>query len=100
MRRLLLSQPLSVLVALSISLCVALAMCAVPLVAIAGSESALVLGLFQPVLCAYAATVIAQRYQKNQSPTLNGLFSRTLGLAVALWIVPMLVLWIDSLRVR
>lgn len=100
MRRLLLSQPLSVLVALGVSLCVALAMCAVPLVAIAGTESALVLGLFQPVLCAYAATVIAQRYQKHVSPTLNGVFSRTLGLAVAVWIVPVLVLWIDSLRVR
>jgi tetratricopeptide (TPR) repeat protein len=88
------------LVALSVSLCVALAMCVVPLVAVAGTESALVLGLFQPVLCAYAATVIAQRYQQHKSPTLNGLFSRTLGLAVALWTVPVLVLWLDSFRVR
>jgi hypothetical protein len=100
MRRLLLSQPLSVLVALSVSLCVALAMCAVPLVAVAGTESALILGVIQPTFCAYAAAVIARRYQRHTSPTLNGVFSRTIGLAVALWLVPLLVLLLDSLRVR
>ena len=100
MRRLLLSQPLSVLVALSVSLCVALAMCAVPLLAIPGTESALVLGLLQPSLCAYAATAIALRYQRHSSPTLNGLFSRTAGFALVLWLGPLLVLLADSVRVQ
>ena len=100
MRRLLLSQPLSVLAALSVSLFVALAMCTVPLLAVAGTESALVLGLIQPVLCAYAAAAIALRYQNHQSPTLNGLFSRTIGIAIVIWLVPLLVLLLDSMRVR
>lgn len=100
MKRLLVSQPLCVLVALFVSLVTALAMCAVPLVAVHGTESALVLGVLQPTLCAYAATRIALRYRRHEAATLNGLLSRTLGFAVVLWLVPVLVLWLDSLRVR
>lgn len=105
MRRLLLSHPPSVVIALGSSLLLSLAMCAVPLLAIHGTESALVLGVVQPLLCAYAATRIALRYvaqfdEGHVPPKLNGLFSRTVGFAIVLWLLPTVVLALDSARVR
>jgi hypothetical protein len=94
------SQPLSVHVALGLSLVAALAMCAVPLLGIQGTESALALGILQPALCAYASAAITHRFLAADGGRLNQLFKRTLGFAALLWLVPVVVLWLDSLRVR
>jgi len=75
-------------------------MCSVPLVGIQGAESALVLGVALPTLCAYACVRITQRYVRLGIGSLSGLFSRTLGYAFVLWLLPTLILWLDSYRIR
>jgi len=89
-------------VALGVSCLVALAMCAVPLLGIHGIESALLLGVVQPPLCAYACASLTRRYlaETPVPRSLTALFNRTIGFAGALWLVPVLVLWLDSLRIR
>ena len=91
-----LQQPLSVSLTLAAACALALAMCAVPLVGIQGTESALVLGVVLPPLCAYACTRITQRYVRLGIGSLSGLFSRTLGFALVLWLLHTLILWLDS----
>jgi hypothetical protein len=91
---------MSVSLTLAAACVLALAMCSVPLVGIQGTESALVLGVVLPPLCAYACTRITQRYVRMGIGSLSGLFSRTLGFALALWLLPTLILWLDSYRVR
>lgn len=92
--------PLSGYVALGVSLAVALAMCSVPLLGIQGTESALVLGVVQTPLCAYACCALARRLRAGGIGALHRLFTRTLGFALVLWLVPVLVLALDSLRIR
>ncbi|MEY4581529.1 MAG: hypothetical protein RL701_6232, partial [Pseudomonadota bacterium] len=91
----------SVLTALGISGAVALVMCAVPLLGIHGIESALVLGVVQPPLCAYATARLTQRtLLQDARAGLARIFARNLRFAGLLWLLPVLVLWLDSLRIR
>jgi len=104
--------PRSILASLGLSLLLALALCAVPLVAVWSIESALVLGVLQPVLCAYGSADLTRRYLQAARadalsltpevpvPSLSGLFARTGGFAAALWAIPVIVLGLDVLRVR
>ena len=91
---------MSLSVTLLLACGVALAMCAVPLLGIQGTESALVLGVVLPTLCAYTCARITQRYLRLGDGSLSGLFSRTLGFAFLLWLLPTLILWLDSYRIR
>ncbi|MET0385972.1 MAG: hypothetical protein ABW321_08445, partial [Polyangiales bacterium] len=94
------STPFSVPFAIAISCLVTLAMCAVPLFGIQGTESALLLGVVQPPLCAFATASLVQRYLLRPIGTLRGLFTRTLGFALVLWALPVVILWLDATRVR
>lgn len=91
---------MSISIALLLVALVAVGMCAVPLLGIQGTESALVLGVVLPTLCAYACARITQRYVRLGIGSLSGLFSRTLGFAFVLWLLPTLILWLDSYRIR
>jgi hypothetical protein len=94
------AQPRSVFVALSSAFTLALALCAVPLLGIQGAESALVLGVVLPPMAAYVAAVQTQRLRAEAGAELSTLFGRVLGGAGLLWLVPVLVLGLDALRVR
>jgi hypothetical protein len=75
-------------------------MCAVPLLGIQGAESALVLGVVLPPMAAYVAAVQTQRLRARPGAGLSELFGDVLGFAALLWLVPFLLLGLDSLRVR
>jgi len=100
--------PRSVLISLLLSPLLALTLCAVPLFAVWSLESALVLGVLQPVLCAYGSADLTRRYVRAaeagaagvRMPSLSELFARTGGFAAALWAIPVIVLGLDALRVR
>jgi hypothetical protein len=94
------STPRSVYVALGVALLGALAMCSVPLLGVHGAESALALGILLPALCAFGSAALTQRALTQEPGGLAPLFARTLGFAGLLWLLPVALLWADSLRVR
>jgi tetratricopeptide (TPR) repeat protein len=89
-----------VYVSLGSALIAALGMCSVPLLGVHGAESALALGVLLPPLCAYTSAALTQRAIDRLPVSLAVLFRRALGFAGLLWLLPVSVLWIDSLRVR
>lgn len=95
-----LSLPPSAYVALGVSLVTAIALCTVPLLGIQGTDSALVLGVVQTPFCAYACCALARSLRAQGIGALHALMSRTLGFALVLWLVPVVVLALDSLRIR
>jgi hypothetical protein len=92
--------PRSVYVSLASALLGALGMCSVPLLGVHGAESALALGILLPPLCAFSSAALTQRSLAQAPLSLAAMFGRTLGFAGLLWLLPVTVLWADSLRVR
>jgi hypothetical protein len=86
---------------LSIALLSALGMCAVPLLAVHGPESALVLGVILPPMAAFTSARICQRLRAaGLAHSLRTLFEHSLAFGALLFLVPFVVLWLDALRVR
>src|SRR5262245_14336045 len=76
-------------------------MCAVPLLAVHGPESALVLGVILPPMAAFGAARICQRLRASgQAISLRTLFEHALMFGALLFLLPVLVLALDSVRVR
>lgn len=95
----------AVRVTLGLALSAALAMCAVPLLAVHGPESALLLGILLPPMAAFTGARIVQRLRRDAREDgvevrLSALFEHCLTYAALLFLVPALVLLLDALRVR
>ncbi len=85
----------------AIALLASLGMCVVPLLAIHGPESALVLGVLLPPMAAFGSARIAQRLRAaGLATSLRVLFEAVLGYGAVLYAIPVLVLALDALRVR
>src|SRR5687768_825108 len=86
---------------LAIALLATLAMCSVPLLGIHGPESALVLGVLLPPMAAFAAArIVQQLLATERGATLAIAFEQTLLYGAALFLLPLLVLALDALRIR
>lgn len=84
-----------------IALLASLGMCVVPLLAVHGPESALVLGVLLPPMAAFGSARIVQRLRAaGLADSLRLLMEAVLGYGAALFAVPLVVLALDSLRVR
>jgi tetratricopeptide (TPR) repeat protein len=91
----------AVRVTLGIVLLAVLGMCSVPLLAIHGPESALLLGVLLPPMAAFGSARIVQRFRAaGLASSLRVLMEAALGYGALLFGVPLIVLALDSLRVR
>jgi hypothetical protein len=90
----------SAYVSLGVALCAALGMCSVPLLGIHGAESALLLGVLLPPMAAFTAAVLVRRLRSQASQGLLRAFQYTLGFGALLWLLPVLVLALDGVRIR
>jgi tetratricopeptide (TPR) repeat protein len=98
--RLLRSIP-AVRVSLGIALLASIGMCFVPLLAVHGPESALVLGVLLPPMAAFGSARIVQRLRAaGLASSLRSLMEAVLAYGAVLFAVPLVVLALDSLRIR
>jgi hypothetical protein len=88
-------------VCIGLATAVAGAMCAVPLLAVHGPESALALGILLPPMAAWmAASVTAHARAAGGVKRTGELLEAALLPALCLLLLPLLVLYVDALRVR
>jgi hypothetical protein len=91
----------AVQVTLGLGLVASLAMCAVPLLAVHGPESALVLGVLLPPMAAFGSARIVQRLRAaGLASSLRLVMEAVLGYGAVLYLVPLIVLALDAVRVR
>jgi hypothetical protein len=91
----------AVRVTLGIAFLATLGMCVVPLLAVHGPESAIVLGVLLPPMAAFGSARIVQRLRAaGAASSLRALMETTLGYGALLFAIPVVVLALDSLRVR
>jgi len=93
--------PTSARVALAVSAIAGLAMCASPLTGVHGVESGLVLGvLLPPFIAVAAARLVIARRRRGVGVDVGASVAGALKMATLVVGVPILVLWVDSLRIR
>jgi hypothetical protein len=97
--RLLRSLP-ALRVSFAVALLASIGMCFVPLLAVHGPESALVLGVLLPPMAAFGSARIVQRLRAAGASSLRLSMEAVLAYGAALFAVPLVVLALDSLRVR
>ncbi len=93
--------PTSARVCLGLAGLCALVLCGVPLLAVHGAESALLLGVLLPPMAAWvAARLTVLLRDAGGVQRVGQAFERALGYGALLFALPSLVLWLDALRIR
>jgi tetratricopeptide (TPR) repeat protein len=88
-------------VSLGVSFALGLVLCSVPLLGVLGLESALLLGIVLPTLCAVIGARLGSSAQQATSPPSTGaLIGMSVGAALRLLAVPIVLLSLNALRVR